>query len=103
MPTVWHSHTTALRTNLGVQSQGPTSQGATTRVRRLAAVSSTKKWMWSWRCSREAGQAEVISPSAMALTARALSSPQAIRTMRPAVSMVPMPIVMALCGVAVMS
>ncbi len=102
-PTVWHSHTTALRMNLGVQSQGPTSQGATTRVSREAAVSSTKKWMWSWRCRSEAGQEASMGPSAMAFTASALSSPQAIRTMRPAVSIVPMPIVMALCGVEAMS
>ena len=99
MPTTPHSQTTALRMSFGVQSQGPTSQGATTRVSWLPPVASVKKRMWSWRCSSEAGQAVVISPSTMALTASALSSPQAIRMMCPAESIVPMPIVMALCGV----
>ena len=102
-PVSWHSHTTALRMNLGVQSQGPTSQGATLRVRRLPAVSSTYSEMWSWACSRDAGQSVVMGPSAIALTTLALSSPHAMRMIFLEESIVPIPRVMALSGVADMS
>ena len=40
-PTVWHSQITALRTSFEVQLQGPTIQGATVRVSKLPAASST--------------------------------------------------------------
>ena len=89
--------------NLGVQSQLPTSQGALTRVRRAPAVSSTKMDALSWSWRYEAGQRGVTSPSVMAFTASALSSPQAITMILDALSIVLMPMVIAADGVAEMS
>ena len=93
------SHTTALRTNLGVHSQGPTSHGVCTRVRFSAALSSmTSSMLWCcWRCV--AGTRSVISPSTICCTAVAFSSPHAMSTMRSARMMVPIPMVIAILGV----
>ena len=93
------SHTTALRTNLGVHSQGPTSHGVCTRVRFSAALSSiTSSMLWCcWRCV--AGTRSVMSPSTICCTAAAFSSPHAISTMRSARMMVPIPMVIAILGV----
>ena len=99
MFTFSQSHTTALRTNLGVHSQGPTSQGVLSRVSFSAAFSSmTTSIAWcSWRWL--AGTISVTSPSTTCCTTLALSSPHAISTTRSARITVPRPIVIAIFGV----
>ena len=88
-----------MRTNFGVQSQGPTSHGVCSRVRSCAAFSSITTSIFECACRYEAGTCPVISPSTTLCTMWAFSSPQAIRMMRSARMIVSMPIVIAILGV----